>query len=82
MHCIVLCLYIYIALLAVHTNQKRFQCERPGEKSMHYCTYVTLYISAPWHISLLVSIHVLMVSATVCGHRNEKKGDPVTLPAE
>src|SRR6218665_2625530 len=31
-HCIVLYLYIYIALLAVHTNQKRFQCERPREK--------------------------------------------------
>src|SRR6218665_978079 len=30
--CIVLYLYIYIALLAVHTNQKRFQCERPREK--------------------------------------------------
>src|SRR6218665_3161018 len=32
MHCIVLYLYIYIALLAVHTNQKRFQCERLREK--------------------------------------------------
>src|SRR6218665_1964802 len=32
LYCIVLCLYIYIALLAVHTNQKRFQCERPREK--------------------------------------------------
>ena len=31
-YCIVLYLYIYIALFAVHTNQKRFQCERPGEK--------------------------------------------------
>jgi len=31
-NCIVLYLYIYIALLAVHTNQKRFQCERPREK--------------------------------------------------
>ena len=30
--CIVLYLYIYIALLAVHTNQKRFQCKRPREK--------------------------------------------------
>jgi len=30
--CIVLHLYIYIALLAAHTNQKRFQCERPREK--------------------------------------------------
>src|SRR6218665_317392 len=30
--CIVLYLYIYIPLLAVHTNQKRFQCERPREK--------------------------------------------------
>ncbi|PGH37776.1 MAG: hypothetical protein CRN43_19135 [Candidatus Nephrothrix sp. EaCA] len=30
--CIVLYLYIYIALLSVHTNQKRFQCERPREK--------------------------------------------------
>jgi len=25
-------IYIYIALLAVHTNQKRCQCERPREK--------------------------------------------------
>src|SRR6218665_432908 len=32
MHCIVLYRFIYIALLAVHTNQKRFQCERPREK--------------------------------------------------
>ena len=31
-YCIVLYLYIYIALLAVHINQKRFQCERPKEK--------------------------------------------------
>jgi|SRR6218665_942294 len=29
---LVLYLYIYIALLAVHINQKRFQCERPREK--------------------------------------------------
>src|SRR6218665_635141 len=32
LYCIVLYLYIYIALLAEHTNQKRFQCERPREK--------------------------------------------------
>ena len=32
LYCIVLYLFIYIALLAVHTNQKRFQCERPREK--------------------------------------------------
>jgi len=32
LYCIVSYLYIYIALLAVHTNQKRFQCERPREK--------------------------------------------------
>src|SRR6218665_1806352 len=31
-YCIVLYLYIYIALLAVHTNQKRFQRERPRQK--------------------------------------------------
>ena len=31
-YCIVLYLYIYIALLVVHTNQKHFQCERPREK--------------------------------------------------
>src|SRR6218665_2198503 len=30
--CIVLYLCICIALLEVHTNQKRFQCERPREK--------------------------------------------------
>ena len=32
LYCIVLYLYIYRALLAVHTNQKRFQCERAREK--------------------------------------------------
>src|SRR6218665_194682 len=32
LYCIVLYLYIYIALLAVHINQKRFQCESPREK--------------------------------------------------
>ena len=31
-HCIVLYLYIYIALLAIHTTQNCFQCERPREK--------------------------------------------------
>jgi len=31
-YCIVLYLYIYIALLTVLTNQKRFQCKRPREK--------------------------------------------------
>src|SRR6218665_870291 len=36
LYCIVLHLYIYIALLAVHTNQKRFQCERPREKRPRY----------------------------------------------
>ena len=29
---IVLYLCIYIALLEVHANQKRFQCKRPKEK--------------------------------------------------
>ena len=32
LYCAVLYLYIFIALLAVHTNQKRFQCERPRER--------------------------------------------------
>src|SRR6218665_2499569 len=32
LYCIVLYLYIYIALLPMHTNQKRFQCERHREK--------------------------------------------------
>src|SRR6218665_4040170 len=32
-YCMVVYLYIYIALHAVHTNQKRFQCKRPREKS-------------------------------------------------
>src|SRR6218665_3777987 len=31
-YCIVLYLYIYLALHAVLTNQKRFQCKRPREK--------------------------------------------------
>ena len=30
LYCIVLYLYIYIALLAVHTNQKRFYSAREG----------------------------------------------------
>src|ERR1043165_5899834 len=32
LYCIVLYLSIYIAPLAVHTNQRRSQCERPREK--------------------------------------------------
>jgi len=36
-HCIVLYLYIYKSLLAVHTNQKRFQCERPREERLQKC---------------------------------------------
>src|SRR6218665_3090377 len=36
--CIVLYLYIYIALLAVLSNQKRFQCKRPREKR-HYSLF-------------------------------------------
>src|SRR6218665_1795669 len=31
-YCRVVYLYIYIALHAVHTNQKHFQCKRPREK--------------------------------------------------
>src|SRR6218665_225810 len=31
-YCMVVYLYIYTALDAVHTNQKRFQCKRPREK--------------------------------------------------
>ena len=29
-------LYIYIALLAVHTNQKHFQCEKPRQKRAEF----------------------------------------------
>ena len=32
LYCIALYLYIFIALLAVHAYQKRFQCQRPREK--------------------------------------------------
>ena len=31
-YCILLYLYIYLALHVVHTDEKRFQCERPREK--------------------------------------------------
>src|SRR6218665_3944621 len=31
-YCMVVYLYIYIALHAVHTNRKLFQCKRPREK--------------------------------------------------
>src|SRR6218665_3597138 len=39
MCCIVLYIYIYIGLLEVHTNQKRFQCERLREKRAVYTAY-------------------------------------------
>src|SRR6218665_2437234 len=48
LHCIVLYLYIYIALLAVHTNQKRFQCERPREKRAVIMLLI-LSLSFIWH---------------------------------
>ena len=38
-HCIVLYLYVYIELLAVHTNQKRFQCERHRERKARVSYY-------------------------------------------
>ena len=44
--CIVLYLYICIALLAVHTNQKRFQCVIPREKrewKMNHCLSLSNY---------------------------------------
>src|SRR6218665_1979115 len=40
---IVLFLYIYIALLTAHTNQKRFQCERPREKRVHVSRVLRSY---------------------------------------
>src|SRR6218665_393552 len=52
LYCIVLYLYIYIALLAVHTNQKCFQCQRPREKRA-----VLMFDTLPIH--LLKSGHLL-----------------------
>jgi len=53
-NCIVLYLYIYIVLLAVHTNQKRFQCERPREKrEIGYHDLLALTnIRLPWLLAL------------------------------
>src|SRR6218665_1538686 len=43
-YCIVFNLYIYIAPLALHTNQKWFQCERPREKrTINYYYYYYYY---------------------------------------
>ena len=43
-HCIVLYLYIHKALLAVHTNQKRFQCKRSREERYILHTFKYMYI--------------------------------------
>jgi len=40
---------------------------------MHYCTCITLNVSAPKHMCFLpVFVHALMSVATVYGNRNEK----------
>jgi len=54
--CIVLYLhvYIYIALFEVHTNQKRFQYERPTEKRS-----LAIYCH---HIPLLLEVTILFLS--------------------
>jgi len=49
LYCIVLYLYIYIALLAVHINQKRFQCERPREKRAVLYESVVCERMPVWH---------------------------------
>src|SRR6218665_2523905 len=49
MHCVALYLYIYIALLAVHTNQKHFQRERDPERREHTCRH-TLYSDIHIHM--------------------------------
>src|SRR6218665_1034432 len=51
---IVLYLYIYVALLAVHTNQKRFQCERPREKRAVWRERKEALGQGPWASSLVV----------------------------
>lgn len=48
-------------------------------RDMIYCTNITLYIFAPGHTSLLLSIHGLMVTITAYGIRYEKG---TTVPAE
>ena len=57
-YCIVLHLYIYTAPLAVHTNQKRFQCERPKEKSTYITTNIYAYICATIHTYMHIYIHI------------------------
>src|SRR6218665_2006137 len=65
LYCIILYLYIYIARLAVHTNQKRFQCKRPREKrAVHnkntldsvHCSVLSNDISRPLKSFITVSI--------------------------
>ena len=47
MHCIVLHLYIYTALLEVHTNQMRFQCERSERREN---VLIAIQLSAYLHV--------------------------------
>ena len=44
-HGIVMYLCIYIALLAVHTNQKLFQCERAREKTLERIPNILKYVT-------------------------------------
>jgi len=71
--CIVLYPYIYIALLAVHTNQKRFQCERPREKR---AVNITLLHWTPKHSKnnntydelLTAFLSLFLISFALCHH--------------
>ena len=63
--CIVLYLYIYIVLLAVHTNQKRFQWERPREKrAVWFRLTWYLYFNRFFQTIILLMTYVIGLS---CG---------------
>ena len=79
LYCIALYLYIYIALLAVHTNQKRFQCERSREKRV---AYIVLQVTYDVLYSTLYLEYVLLTTPgrlTEFGRGNDmEKGMPLT----
>src|SRR6218665_3584876 len=60
---IVLYLYICIALLALHANQKRFQYERPREKRA-----VCYWLMSMVLLFMIVYIVHLQLSVTICLH--------------
>ena len=61
---IVLYIYIYIALLTVHANQKRLQCERPRQKRAVLRERKEALGTTP--VNKATYVHVILIDAIYC----------------